>query len=145
MAKTELIEYGTSVIAGSHGDEEIIPALGDANAIPGEAVSILSTNKVAGAHEGTVDLMIGFLLESEVTGLETAPGDGVPCDVVIPISGHRYNIRQLDTVDILEIGGGLDISATPGYFEKTTSINVARAVLAKPSATDDTVSQIIWL
>lgn len=140
-----MIEYGTSVIAGSHGDEEIIPALGDGAAIPGDCVSILSTNKVAKADEGAVDLMIGFLLESEVTGLETAIGDGTPCDVVIPISGHRYNVRQLDTVDALEIGGALDISATPGKLDKAGSLNVARAVLAKPSATDDTICQIIWL
>lgn len=145
MTKTTLIEYGTSVIAGSHGDEEIIPALGDAAATPGTCVSILSTNKVAKADEGAVDLMIGFLLESDVTGLEAAPGDAVPCDVVIPISGHRYNVRCLDTVDALEIGGALDISGTPGFLDKAASLNVARAVLAKPCATDDTVVQIIWL
>lgn len=145
MTKTTLIEYGTSVIAGSHGDEEIIPALGDGAAVPGHLVSILSTNKVDGAHEGTTDLMIGIVLESDVTGLETAIPDGDPLDIVIPISGHRYNVRQLDTVDALEIGGALDISATPGCLDKAASINVARAVLAKPSATDDTVCQIIWL
>ncbi len=52
MVKTTLIEYGTSVLAGVYDDEEIVPALGDGTAIPGDWVSIHSDRKVKGADLG---------------------------------------------------------------------------------------------
>lgn len=143
MVKTTLVEYGTSVIAGSEGDEEIIPAKGDGNALPGEFVAILSTGKVAGSDLGALEELIGILMESQITGMETAIVDAVPCDVVIPKSGHRYNVRCLDLNENAEIGFSLDISATPGYLDKAADVNNAIARAAKPIADGDTVCQII--
>lgn len=142
MAKTTLIEYGTSVIAGPYDDEEIVPALGDGNALPGEFVSILSTRKVAGSDLGGHELMAGILMESRITGREAAIGDGKRCEVVIPKSTHRYNVRILDLNADGEIGFSLDISATPGYLDAAVDVNNALCTAAEPIADDDTVAQV---
>jgi len=144
MVKTVLREYGTSVIAGSEGDEEIIPAKGDGNALPGEMVAILSTGKVAGTDAGAVESFAGILMESDITGPETAIVDGIPCDVVVPKSGHRYNVRILDLNAAAEIGDGLDFSATPGYMDAAADIIHAVATAARPIADGDTVAQVHW-
>lgn len=145
MVLTTLAEYGLSVIVGSQGDENIVPALGDGTATPGDFVHIGSDNKVAGALEGAVDLMLGIVEVSDITGAEAAIASGTPCDVVIPKSGHRYNVRILSLGAAKEVGQGLDVSATAGSLDGAASIDVARAVLAKPVANGDTVAQIIWL
>jgi len=142
MPKTTLIEYGTSVIAGPYEDEEIVPALGDGNAIPGEFVSILATRKVAGSDLGAHELMAGILMESRITGREAAIGDGVRCEVVIPKSTRRYNVRILDLNADGEIGFSLDISATPGYLDAAVDVNNALCTAAEPIADDDTVAQV---
>ncbi len=142
MVKTTLIEYGTSVLAGPYEDEEIVPALGDGNAIPGEAVHIGSDRKVVGSDLGAIELWSGFLLESRITGREAAPGSGIRCEVVIPKSGRRYNVRILDLNTTGEIGFSLDISATPGYLDAAADVNNALCSAAKPIADDDTVAQV---
>ncbi len=142
MAKTTLIEYGTSVLAGPYEDEEIVPALGDGTAIPGDAVSIHSDRKVKGADLGAVELWSGFLLESRITGREAAIVSGVRCEVVIPKSGRRYNVRILDLNAAGEIGFSLDISATPGKLDAAADVNNAMCGAAKPIADDDTVAQV---
>lgn len=145
MAYTTLAHYGLSVIVGSQGDENIVPALGDAASTPGDVVHIGSDNKIAGADEAAVDLMLGIVEVSDITGAEAVIAAGTPCDVVIPISGHRYNVRILTFGAAAEVGQAMDISATPGSLDEAATINVARAVLAKPIANGDTVAQIIWL
>ena len=142
MAKTTLIEYGTSVLAGPYDDEEIVAALGDGNAIPGEFVHIGSDRKVAGSDLGAVELWSGILLESRITGREAAIGSGTNCEVVIPKSAHRYNVRILDLNADGEIGFSLDISATPGYLDAAADVNNALCGAAKPIADDDTVAQV---
>jgi len=144
MAKTTLREYGTSVIAGSHGDEEIIPALGDGSCVPGDCVGLLSTGKVVGTDIGASEDFIGILMESDITGLETAIVDAVPCDIVIPQSGHRYNVRILDLGDAGEVGHPLDYSATAGKMDAAADGIHAVANAARPIADDDTVAQVIW-
>ena len=142
MAKTTLIEYGTSVIAGAYDDEEIVPALGDNVAIPGDWVSIHSDRKVKGADLGAVELLSGILLESRITGREAAIATGIRCEVVIPKSGKRYNTRCLDLNTTAEIGFGFDISATPGKLDAAVDVNNALCTAAKPVADDDTVCQV---
>ena len=143
--KTTLAAYGLSVIVGSHGEEEIVPAIGDGTLTPGDLVHIGSDRVVVGADEAAVDLMIGILMESDITGTETANTSGNACEVVIPKSGHRYNIRILDLNADLEVGGALDISGTSGSADGANSINVARCVAAKPIADGDTIAQVVWL
>lgn len=145
MALTTLAAYGISVIVGSQGDEEIEPALGNGVLTPGDLVHIGSDRKVVGSLESGPDLMTGFLMESDITGPETAIVAGIPCEVVIPKSGHRYNVRILSLGAAKEVGQGLDVSGTSGSLDGAASIDVARAVLAKPVANGDTVAQIIWL
>ncbi len=142
MAKTTLIEYGTSVLAGPYDDEEIIAALGDGVAIPGDFVHIGSDRKVAGSDLGAVELWSGILLESRITGREAAIVSGIRCEVVIPISTHRYNVRILDLNGDKDIGFSLDISATPGKLDAAVDVNNALCGAAKPIDDDDTVAQV---
>jgi hypothetical protein len=145
MVRTLIRDYGTSVIAGSDGDEEIIPALGDGVAIPGDLVSILSTRKVAGSDVGVNEEFAGILMESQVTGTETAIVDGIPCDVVVPISGHRYRIRILDPGANKEIGYALTFSATAGKADAAADIIHALCTIAKPILDTETVAEVFWL
>ena len=142
MAKTTLIEYGTSVLAGPYDDEEIVPALGDGTAIPGDWVAIAANRRVVGADLGASELVSGILMESRITGREAAIVADVRCEVVIPKSGHRYNTRILDLNADMEIGGGLDISATAGKLDAAVDINNALVTAAEPMADDDTVAQV---
>lgn len=143
MAKTTLIEYGTSVIAGAYDDEEIVPVLGNAAAIPGDSCSIHSDRKVAPTKTGTTDLFTGFLLESRITGREAAPGAGIREELVVPKSGKRYNVRCKTDVNV-EIGGGLDFSATDYKLDAAADIIHAVCTAAKPIATGDSVAHIRW-
>lgn len=144
MAKTTLLEYGTSVIIGSQGDEEIIPALGDGTAKPGNVVGITSGGKVVQSDLGAVEDLIGILMESQITGQETAIVDTVLCDVVIPKSGNRYVVRIDDQGGAKEIGYPLEVTATAGTLGVADDVNNALAVLGKPIANGDTVAEIIW-
>lgn len=143
MPKTTLIEYGTSVIAGAYDDEEIVPALGDNAAIPGDWVEILATRKVAGSKLGGAgsEAMSGILLESRITGREAAIGDGIRCEVVIPKSGHRYNTRCKTSSDG-EIGHSLDISDIAGKLDGAADVTHALCSTAKPIGASDTVCQV---
>jgi hypothetical protein len=145
MVRTLIRDYGTSVIASSDGDEEIIPALGNGVAIPGDLVSIASTRKVAGSDVGANEEFAGILMESQITGTETAIGDGVPCDVVVPISGHRYRIRMLDPGADFEMGYALTFSATAGKADVAADIIHALCTAAKPVYDTETVAEVFWL
>jgi len=142
MANTDLRDIGTSVIAGSEGDEEIIPALGNGVGIPGDLVSIGSDRKIVGADLGASELLTGILKESKITGTETAPGDGVPCSVVVPKSGRLYRIRILDQTGAKEIGYGLHVSATAYKATVAADVNNAMFTLARPIANGDTVATV---
>ncbi len=142
MVKTTLIEYGTSVLAGPYDDEEIVPALGDGNVLPGEFVHIHSDGKVIGSDLGAIELWSGIAMESRITGREAALESGKPCEVVIPKSGHRYNVRILNLSGDKEIGFSFDISATPGYIDAAVDVNNALCGAAKPVANGDTVAQV---
>ncbi len=142
MVKTTLIEYGTSVLAGPYDDEEIVPALGDGAAIPGDSVHIGSDRKVVLSDLGAVELFTGFLLESRITGREAAIGSGIRCEVVVPKSTGRYNIRILDLSGDKDIGFSLDISATPGKMDAAADVNNAVCGAAEPIANGDTVAQV---
>ena len=142
MVKTTLIEYGTSVLAGVYDDEEIVPALGDGTATPGDFVHIGSDRKVVGSDLGAVELYSGILLESRITGREAAIVSGIRCEVVIPKSGHRYNVRILNLSGDKEIGFSLDISATPGSLDAAADVNNALCGAAEPIANGDTVAHV---
>lgn len=145
MAKTTLRELGTSVIVSSDGDEEIIVALGDGTAVPGDLVAILATGKVVGTDVAAVEDFTGILLEAPITGTETAIVDGIKCSVVIPKSGHRYRIRILDQNADLEIGHPLTFSGTPGKATTgATAILGKIGTVARPCPDDDTVVEMRW-
>lgn len=144
MVKTTLAEYGSSVIAGSEGDEEILPAQGNGSAVPGDLVSIGSNRRVVGADLGASELLTGILMEHPTLGCETAITAGLFCSVVVPKSGHRYNIRCLDLNTAAEIGFSLDVSATAGKADAAADVNNAVCKAARPIADGDTVAQVFW-
>lgn len=144
MAKTELKDLGSSVLVDDQ-NEEFIPALGNGSAVPGDACyRDPSTGRVVGTDEGAADLFEGFLMESKITGTETAIVTDIPCKLVVPKSGHKYRVRTLDMAGDKQIGQGMDFSATAYKMDASASINVALATLSMTSIDDDTVAEINW-
>ena len=90
MATTALSTIG-GVILSSERDELILPALGDGSAKAGNLVGVLSTGKVvACGSAATDDEFAGILLPNYAYDMDTAIGDGQPCSIVVPKSGHLY-------------------------------------------------------
>jgi hypothetical protein len=143
MVLTKISELGSSVCCGSKLEEEIIPALGNGTAVPGDQVYILTADgKVAGSDLGAAELWTGILMEHPTLGTETAITAGLPCSVVIPQSGHRYRIRCLDLNAATQIGSPLDISATAYKVDAAADVNNALYVVSKPNADGDTVVEV---
>ena len=147
MAKTKITDLGSSVLVDDQ-DEKFIPALGDGNAIPGDLCSIIpATGKVQGADVGALEWFSGIMMESKITGTETAIADGVPCKLVVPKSGHGYRIRCNAAGDTDEIGTGVTFSGTP-FKAETTDVTLANAKIGRLSLealVGDTVCEVNWI
>jgi len=146
MAKTELKDLGSSVVVDADEKVKTIPALGNGTAVPGDLCSIdPSTGKVQGADVGAIEFFQGILMESKITGTETAIVDGVPCTLVVPKSGHNYRIRCIAAGDTDEVGGGFTFSATV-YKAETTDVTLAlrKGTIALEVLTGDTVVEVTW-
>lgn len=148
MAKTKISDLGSSVCVDDQ-NEKLIPALGNGTAIPGDLCFIDPTNgrlKGSDIDAGAGEFFSGILMESKLTGTETAPGADVPCKLVVPKSGHNYRIRINIATNTDEVGGPVTFSTTV-YKAETTDVtlilgfigNIALEVL-----TDDTVAEITW-
>lgn len=148
MAKTKISDLGSSVCVDDQ-NEKLIPALGNGTAIPGDLCFIDPTNgrlKGSDIDAGAGEFFSGILMESKLTGTETAPGTDIPCKLVVPKSGHNYRIRINIATNTDEVGGPVTFSTTV-YKAETTDVtlilgfigNIALEVL-----TDDTVAEITW-
>ena len=147
MAKTELKHLGSSVLVDDQ-DEKFIPALGDGNALPGELCYIdPADGKAKGAEVGAQEFFSGILMESKITGPETAPVAGVPVTLVVPKSGHNYRVRCIAAGDTDEVGTGVVFSATPGYVETTDTTLALSKVgrIALEVLVGDEVCEITWI
>lgn len=146
--KTQISDLGSSVCVDLQ-NEKFVPALGNGASVPGDSVYIDPSNgRVAGADKTTAKFFQGFLMESIITGTETAIVADVPCKVVIPKSGHAYNIRvTIVAAADDEEGAGVTIEDDAGKGE-TTDVTLANAKfgrLATEARIGDTVAQIIFI
>ena len=148
MTKTKLSDLGSSVCVDDR-NEKTVPALGNGSAVPGDLCGITAASgKVKGTDTGAVDEFVGILKEDKITGTETAIGDGIPCTLVVPQSGHNYRIRTLPdasgaTTD-LEVGVGLDFSATAYKADICADIIHAIMRLALRYVDNDEVAEVTW-
>lgn len=147
MAKTKLSDLGSSVCVDDQ-NEKYIPALGNAGGVPGDLCAIAAaTGKIAGTQIGTLESFAGILMESKITGTETAPGDGIPCKLVVPKSGHNYRIRcNVVAAAADEVGDGVTFSTT-AYKAETTDITIILGFLGRlalEAAVGDTIIEVTW-
>ena len=147
MAKTTLGDLGSSVCVDDQ-DEKYIPALGDGNAVPGDLCSIIpGTGKVQGADVAALEFFSGIMMESKITGPETAIPDGDPCKLVVPKSGHGYRIRCIAADDTDEVGSGVTFSGT-AFKAETTDVTLANSKIGRLSLevlVGDTVCEVNWI
>jgi len=144
MANTTLSSIGNSV-AASAGGEKRISALGDGTAKPGDAVGItLADGKVVQTDIGVSELFSGFLDINVETDMDTAIVAGVPCEIIVPQSGHEYNIHIEDPAGNEGESYPYTFSDTAGAMEQAASAILGIARLAKTVATGDTYGTVRW-
>ena len=143
-AITKISDLGSQICVDDE-DEHLVSALGNNAALPGDMCGIDANNgRVTGTQDGTDEEFVGILKEDKITGTEAVIGDGVPCSLIVPKSGHRYRIRCLNTVDTQEAGHGLGFSATPYKMDTIGDAELAVARLSISSAVNDTAVEVIW-
>jgi len=149
MTKSKLEHLGSSVCVDDQ-DEKMIAALGDGNGIPGDLCSVIrTTGKIQGSTTGALEFFSGILMESKLTGSEAAIGNGVPCKLVVPKSGHNYRIRCVNVAETAKVGSGLTFSATAFKAERTVGAGTALikafiGQIALEVLTGDTVCEMTW-
>ena len=146
MAKTKISDLGSSVCVNDQ-NEEYVPALGDGTfGIPGDLCYIVAaTGLIAGSDVGGAEFFVGILMESKITGTETAIVASVPCTLVVPKSGHKYRIRCDDQGATVIVGNAMTFGANPGKAVKTATILAGfLGRLSLESLTGDTVCEVTW-
>jgi hypothetical protein len=146
MAKTKISDLGSSICVDDQ-NEKYVPALGDGAAIPGELCLITAADgKVDGSDVGDKEFFVGILMESKITGTETAIVAGVACRLVKPKSGHDYRIRCDDLGATLITGTPMKFGANDGYAVKTANILDPGVIgyLSLEGLTGDTVCELTW-
>jgi len=148
MTKTKISDLGSSVCVDDQ-NEKMIPALGNGAAIPGELCAVDPANgrvigtKVAGNGN---EVFSGILMESKITGTETAIVTDIPCKLVVPKSSHGYRIRIDNPAATLKTGHPVKFGANEGYAVKTTNILDPGVIgrISLEAVTGDTVVEINW-
>lgn len=146
MAKTKISDLGSSVCVDDQ-NEKYVPALGNGSAIPGEFCAIdPATGKVVGSDVGALEQFVGILMESKITGTETAIVDAIPCKLVVPKSGHGYRGRIDDVGATLKHGHSIKFGANAGYAVKTTNLLDPGVLgqLSLEALNGDTVVEFTW-
>lgn len=149
MANTKISDLGPE-IALSADSERRASALGNGSLKPGQIVYVdPSTGKVAATQAGTNDYIVGILDKGYKTTIDEAIGDGDPCSIIIPQSGHLYRIFCTDPSGAVPAGSPHKLSTTAGSIEgaANTDLNTAGniAVNTKALASGDTVGEFRWL
>lgn len=144
MANTTLSSIATKV-ALSAGGERRVAAIGDGTAKPGDAVGIiLATGKVVQTDIGASELFVGFLDINVETDMDTAIVDTVPCEIIIPTSGHDYAVQIEDPAGDEGNGYPYTFSDTAGAMEQAASAILGIARLADTVATGDLYGKVRW-
>ena len=145
MAKTKISDLGSSILVDDQ-NEKLIPALGDGTAVPGDLCYIIpGTGRVGPANVGATEFFSGIMMESKITGTETAIVAGIPCMLVVPKAGHNYRIRTIAAGDTDEVGGGFTFSGT-NYKAETTDVTLAlrKGTIALEMLVGDSVAEVTW-
>lgn len=147
MANTSLTDVSPDgKVALSAGEETRVSALGDGTAKPGDAVGIVgATGKVVQTDVGVSELFIGFLEanRSDSISPNTAIVDGVPCEIVVPKSGHEYACQIKDPAGTEYEGIPYTFSATAGALEAAATAILGKfGVLAATVLTGDTYGKV---
>jgi len=150
MAKTELKDLGSSVLVDDQ-DEKFVPALGNGTAIPGDLCSIDPSNGrviAADIDAGAGEHFVGILMESKITGTETAIVADIPCKLVVPKSGHGYRVRCNIIAGATDpVGTGVTFSTT-AYKAETTDTTLLLSKIGRLSLealVNDTVCELNWI
>ena len=147
MAKTKISDLGSSVCVDLQ-NEKFVPALGNGTAVPGDLCYIdPATGRVAAADIAANEFFGGILMESKITGTETAIVADVPCKLVVPKSGHNYRIRaNVIAATDDELGLGVTFSTTAYKAQSGTTLILSKiGRLAASAVVDDTVCEITWI
>lgn len=155
MANTTLSSLGGIVCVNGRKGELIFAAIADGVAVPGNGVTIIAT---AGAtlgdiikHDvnGSTDQFVGILLPKYNTDCDAVNVNGEVCEIVVPVSGHKYNIKITDP-GAAEGNVGTPVrfaAATDGEWTAgTTAIEVGNycATISKVFVDNDLFGEVIW-
>ena len=143
MALTLISEIGGQVILGDYSDETILPAIGTATIKAGMACYIDAAGDAIETDVDVADLFIGFALPHYKVDVDTAIGNNIPMNIVVPKSGHLYGIFLVDTA-ISTTGVPLLFTTTAGSMGKETDVEGAKDAFQYASTSGDSVGIIIW-
>lgn len=156
MSITKLSDLGGIVCVDGRENELIFNAKSDGAAKPGHGVMILADNAVTIAeivkHDitGTTDKFVGILLPKYNADCDSAITDHEICEIVVPSSGHKYNIKCADQGGAAEgnIGTPVRFHATIGgeWLVGSADLEVKNycATVSKETAQYDLFVEVIW-
>lgn len=150
-----LSQLGGIVCVDGRENELIFTAKSDGVAKPGHGVTILPGDAATYAEilkfdvTGGDDRFVGILLPRYDLDCDSVITDHGMCEVVVPSSGHRYNIKCAD------MGAAEGNIGTPVRFDGaidgewlvgTTALEVANycAVVSRETADNDLFVEVIW-
>lgn len=156
MATTLLSQMGGIVCVDGRENELIFSAIADGVCKPGHGVAILGA---AGATLGDIikhdvsggdDRFVGILLPKYNTDCDSVNVNGEICEIVVPASGHKYNIKVVDMGAAAEGNVGTPVrfhATTDGeWLVGTTAIEVSNycATVNKLTVDNDLFVEVIW-
>jgi len=145
MAKQKISDLGSSVCVDDQ-NEKMVPALGNGVGIPGDLCGIDPANgRIVLSATAIIEQFVGILMESKITGTETAIVADIPCKLVVPKSGHGYRIRCDDLGATVKVGHAMKFGTTAGKaLKEATLLLGGLGRLALEGLTGDTVCEVTW-
>ena len=139
-------QQGIVCVDGRAG-ERIITAISDGVAVAGQVVGILATGIIAGTDDaGTSETFHGILLPKYNTDVDTIITSGDMCEIVIPTSGHRYNVATVDPGADKASGIGWIFGSTIGNMQigDANIATMAPCYSSLPVADTSRFMEIVW-
>ena len=158
MANTTLSTLGGIVCVNGRKGELIFAAIADGAAKPGHGVSVIAA---AGATDGDIvkhdvngstDQFLGILLPKYNTDCDAVNVNGEVCEIVVPVSGRKYNIKISDPVaNEGQVGTPVVFApAVDGEWTVGTSgdhaieVGAYCATISKALVSGDLFAEVIW-
>jgi hypothetical protein len=121
----KLSALGGIVCVDGRAGEIIITAKSEGISTPGFAVCVISTigateGEIVGCDDSAVETFMGFLLPKYNTDCDTFVTDHELVEIVVPTSGHKYNVAIENPSAALAAGTDLVFGDTIGNMEKKT-------------------------